>query len=210
MFNDERSARWTFGAIGTGAFFGLLTLEALNSANGISFLGLLLEAMELLLMIAAAGGITLMFGRMHANHLEKVALIRDLQAARSEGADLRRQVRSHIDGLGAAIEQQFQRWGMTDAEREVGRLMLKGFNHKEIAALRKTSEATVRQQAASAYQRSGLGGRAAFCAFFLEDLLAAEEISTPPRAPLEESAATTQSASRPVTVRHFPPHPTNN
>ena len=91
MFNDEGSARWIFGAIGTGAFFGLLTLEALNNANGISFLGLLLEAIELLLMIAAVGGITLVFGRMHANHLEKVALIRDLQAARIEGADLRRQ-----------------------------------------------------------------------------------------------------------------------
>lgn len=205
MFNDERSARWMFGAIGTGAFFGLLTLEAVNSENGISFLGLLLEAIELLLMIAAVGGITLMFGRIDANHQEKVALIRDLQAARIEGADLRRQVRSHTDGLGVAIEQQFQRWGMTDAEREVGRLMLKGFNHKEIAALRKTSEATVRQQAASVYQRSGLGGRAAFCAFFLEDLLAGEENSVPPLSHPEDSATIAQSASR-----HIPSHPTNS
>lgn len=39
--------------------------HAVNSENGISLLGLLLEAIELLLMIAAAGGITLMFGRMH-------------------------------------------------------------------------------------------------------------------------------------------------
>ena len=178
MLNNERNLHWVFGAIGVCAFVGLLTLEAMNDENGISYLGLLLEAIELLLMIAAACGITLMFGRMHVNHQEKVALIRDLQTAQLEGADLRRQVRSQIDGLGAAIEQQFQHWRLTDAEREVGRLMLKGFNHKEIATLRKTSEATARQQAASVYQRSGLGGRAAFCAFFLEDLLASEDFKS--------------------------------
>jgi DNA-binding NarL/FixJ family response regulator len=41
----------------------------------------------------------------------------------------------------------------------------------EIAALRSTSEATVRQQARSTYEKSGLNGRASFCAYFLEDLL---------------------------------------
>ena len=193
MLNNERNSHWAFGAIGAGAFFGLLALEAANEENGISFLGLLLEAIELLLMIAAAGGITLMFGRMHADHQEKVALIRDLQTAQLEGADLRRQVRSQIDGLGAAIELQFQHWGLTDAEREVGRLMLKGFNHKEIAILRKTSEVTTRQQAASVYQRSGLGGRAAFCAFFLEDLLASEEKSASTLLQMEDSVAVGQS-----------------
>lgn len=49
--------------------------------------------------------------------------------------------------------------------------MLKGFSHKEIAALRGTTETTARQQATSAYQKPGPGGRAAFCAYFLEDLL---------------------------------------
>lgn len=50
--------------------------------------------------------------------------------------------------------------------------MLKGFSHKEIARIRSTSEATIRQQAAAIYQKSNLGGRAALSAFFLEDLLA--------------------------------------
>ena len=90
MLNNEQNSHWLFGAIGVCAFVGLLTLEAVNDGNGISFLGLLLEAIELLLMIAAAGGITLMFGRMQANHQEKVALIHDLQTAQREGADLRR------------------------------------------------------------------------------------------------------------------------
>jgi DNA-binding NarL/FixJ family response regulator len=49
--------------------------------------------------------------------------------------------------------------------------LLRGLSHKEIAALRGTSEAAVRQQAHIAYDKAGLKGRAAFCAYFLEDLL---------------------------------------
>ena len=68
------------------------------------------------------------------------------------------------------MDQQFQAWGMTAAEREVGLLILKGLSHKEIAALRATTDATVRQQAQSIYRKAGLPGKTAFSAYFLEDL----------------------------------------
>jgi hypothetical protein len=51
-------------------------------------------------------------------------------------------------------------------------LLLKGFSHKEIARVRHTSTTTIRQQAASIYQKANLSSRAALSAFFLEDLLA--------------------------------------
>ena len=70
------------------------------------------------------------------------------------------------------MENQFREWGMTAAEREVGLLILKGLNHKQIAALRGTSEATVRQQAQAIYRKAALPGKAAFSAYFLEDLFA--------------------------------------
>ncbi|MCP5363623.1 MAG: response regulator transcription factor [Hyphomicrobiales bacterium] len=50
--------------------------------------------------------------------------------------------------------------------------MLKGLTHKEIAVLRETSEATVRQHATAIYRKSGLSNRSQLTAFFLEDLLA--------------------------------------
>ncbi|HEX6010849.1 MAG TPA: hypothetical protein VFY87_03400 [Geminicoccaceae bacterium] len=56
-------------------------------------------------------------------------------------------------------------------EQEVGLLLLKGFSHKEIARLRNATESTIRQQAASIYQKANLNGRASLSAFFLEDLL---------------------------------------
>jgi DNA-binding CsgD family transcriptional regulator len=72
------------------------------------------------------------------------------------------------------MEKQFEDWGMTAAEREIGMLILKGLSHKEVAGLRGTSEATVRQQAQSIYQKANLPGKTAFSAYFLEDLLMPE------------------------------------
>jgi DNA-binding NarL/FixJ family response regulator len=74
-------------------------------------------------------------------------------------------------GLGQAIDRQFDRWGLTPAEREVALLQLKGLRHRTIAELRHTSERTVRQQALAVYRKSGLSGRSDLAAFFLEDLL---------------------------------------
>ncbi len=76
-----------------------------------------------------------------------------------------------LKGLGAAIDTQFERWGLTPAEKEVGLLLLKGLSLKEVADLRKTSERTVRQQAGEIYRKAGLKSRSEFSAFFLEDLL---------------------------------------
>ena len=50
-------------------------------------------------------------------------------------------------------------------------LLLKGPSHKAIAAVRQTSEKTVRQQSLAVYRKAGLSGRAELSAFFLEDLL---------------------------------------
>jgi DNA-binding NarL/FixJ family response regulator len=76
------------------------------------------------------------------------------------------------NGLGEAIEAQFSRWNLTEAEREVALLLLKGLSLKEIAAVRASTERTVRAQAHSLYSKAELTGRAALSAFFLEDLLA--------------------------------------
>jgi DNA-binding CsgD family transcriptional regulator len=102
----------------------------------------------------------------------KLALIRDLDAARMQGRQWRDETRTLLKGLGDAIDRQFLIWKLTEAERSVGLLILKGLSLKEIAVVRATSERTIRAQARSIYAKAGLSGRAALSAFFLEDLLA--------------------------------------
>jgi len=77
----------------------------------------------------------------------------------------------HIKGLGETINQQFNLWQLTKAEKDIALFLLKGLSLREISQLRKVSERTVRQQAITVYNKAGLQGRAELSAFFLEDLL---------------------------------------
>ena len=113
--------------------------------------------------------------RAYLVYKNQQALIRDLDAARIQGRQWRDETRALLKGLGEAIDRQFSTWRLTEAEREIGLLLLKGLSLKEIAAVRVTSERTIRAQARSIYAKAGLSGRAALSAFFLEDLLAPVE-----------------------------------
>ncbi|MGH0029797.1 MAG: helix-turn-helix transcriptional regulator [Myxococcota bacterium] len=95
----------------------------------------------------------------------------ELEARGAERDAWRLRAEKILRGLGEEIDGQLRRWGLTPAERETALLLLKGYGHKEIAALQGKSERTVRQHAVAVYRKSGLGGRAQLSAFFLEDLL---------------------------------------
>lgn len=101
----------------------------------------------------------------------------DLLDAHSDVTRWRQEAQALLAGLGTAIDRQFQRWGLTPAERDVGIFLLKGLSHKEVADIRNTSERTVRQQARELYRKAGVGGRAELSAWFLEDLLLPDSAS---------------------------------
>lgn len=88
-----------------------------------------------------------------------------------EAQKWKRVSKTYLDGLSVEINKQLDKWELTEAEKRVAFLLLKGFSIKEIADLRKTSEKTVSTQVNSIYFKSGLPGRSALSAFFLEDLL---------------------------------------
>jgi DNA-binding CsgD family transcriptional regulator len=118
-------------------------------------------------------GVAVLFAyRAFLVYKNQLALIRDLDVARIQGRQWRDETRALLKGLGEAIDRQFLTWKLTEAERDVGLLILKGLSLKEIAEVRVTSERTIRAQARSIYAKAGLSGRAALSAFFLEDLLA--------------------------------------
>jgi len=95
----------------------------------------------------------------------------ELAARGAERDAWRARAEKTLRGLGEEIDRQLREWGLTPAERETALLLLKGYGHKEIAALQDKSERTVRQHAVAVYRKSRLSGRAELSAFFLEDLL---------------------------------------
>ncbi len=80
------------------------------------------------------------------------------------------EVQKYKDGLVEAINQQFKIWGLTESEADVALLLVKGLSMKDIAKIRGTSEATVRQQSSSIYHKSNLENRNQLTSYFLEDL----------------------------------------
>lgn len=92
-------------------------------------------------------------------------------ARRAAEADAWRQkAMTALEGFARAIDEEFARWGLTPAEREVALLLLQGSGHKQIAGATNRSERTVRQHAVAVYEKSGLGGRAELAAYFLKGL----------------------------------------
>ena len=83
----------------------------------------------------------------------------------------RKKTKEQVKDLSRLIDEQFDLWGLTGAEKEVGLLILKGLSHKEIAEIRNSGERTVRQQAAAIYSKAGISGKGHLAAFFLEDLM---------------------------------------
>lgn len=96
---------------------------------------------------------------------------RRLEARQAERDAWKESARKALEGLGAAIDEQFRTWALTPAEREVALLLLKGYSHKHVARVTGRGERTARQHAAAVYQKAGLGSRAELAAYFLDDLL---------------------------------------
>ena len=99
----------------------------------------------------------------------------DLSAAleQAEGAAETQALRLHeaLQGRMQHIQEDFEKWGLSPAEREIALLLLKGLRLQEIADIRATSERTVRQQAQSIYRKSGLVSRTDLAAYFIEDFI---------------------------------------
>jgi DNA-binding CsgD family transcriptional regulator len=169
----ESRTRWALALLGVATYVLMLVIEQVTDGDPFHLWDFLGDALQTLLLVATAVACAMLAVRVKSQHEDQLQLTRDLAQARAEGEGWRREAREHLEGVGMAIERQFETWRMTDAEREVGLLMLKGFTHKEIGAFRGTSEATVRHQAKAIYQKAGVDSRTAFCAYFLEDLLPA-------------------------------------
>jgi DNA-binding CsgD family transcriptional regulator len=123
------------------------------------------------LMIAGAllMATTLWLGWWKAEHsLEEMR--ERLEARKVERDEWRENARKALDGLGEAIQRQFDAWQLTPSEREVALLLLKGYSHKHVATATRRSERTARQHATTVYQKAGLRSRAELAAYFLEGI----------------------------------------
>lgn len=142
----------------SAAFF---VTDIIASVFGISMRPLNWQIVELI-EIAAALGLVL-------------GVVLGALALRQAGRRTRRAEAALRAASGAFMEvldERFDGWGLTPAERDVALFAIKGLSIQEIAALRETSEGTVKAQTAAIYRKAEVSGRPQFLSLFIDDLLA--------------------------------------
>ena len=76
----------------------------------------------------------------------------------------------------AMLDQYFDTWKLTPAERDVALFLIKGMSFSDIAQMRNTREGTVKAQCNAIYNKADVTGRAQLLSFFIEELLSEELI----------------------------------
>jgi DNA-binding CsgD family transcriptional regulator len=210
----EIRSRWLMG-VAAGIMLTLLLVDELFLGDEpITLYSVLTELIQLGLLLGTTVVCALLVLRVRAQDEENRLLRLDLLAVSAESQRWRDEMADHLRELSAAIRRQFKEWSLSEAEQDVGLLLLKGLSHKEIARVRNTSEATIRQQAASLYQKANLSGRAELSAFFLEDLLAPPSTPRlgsvdrkPIARPIAQQPIQNSTSSRATPIRPSPAEP---
>ena len=69
------------------------------------------------------------------------------------------------------IEQHFDRWGLTLAERDVALFLIKGLSIADVAAMRATRDGTIKAQSAAIYRKAGVSSRSELISVMVEELI---------------------------------------
>lgn len=126
---------------------------------------------EGVIVLLSAIAVIYLVVEMRSRTRELAVLATTLSTADQHLENITKEMKSARRQYSEVIHQQFDEWKLTGGEQQVGLLLLKGLSFKEIAAVRSTQEKTVRQQASTIYGKSGVDGRHAFSAWFLEDFM---------------------------------------
>lgn len=86
------------------------------------------------------------------------------------------------------LQERFGEWGLTPSEKDVALFAIKGMSTAEIAALRSTSEGTVKAQTNAIYRKAGVSGRSQLLSLFIEDLMRDDGSVRPMPTPQPEAA----------------------
>ena len=157
------------------AFF--FVSDILSSVLGIRTTPLSWEMRELLEIGASVG---LVLGVVVGGLMLRRAL-RDRNRAEER---LRRASGAFMD----LLQERFAEWGLTPSEKDVALFAIKGLSTAEIAALRATSEGTVKAQTNAIYRKAGVSGRPQLLSLFIDDLMRDDGAVRPMPEPVQSGA----------------------
>ncbi|SHH01977.1 regulatory protein, luxR family [Cognatiyoonia sediminum] len=69
------------------------------------------------------------------------------------------------------LNERFEEWALTPAERDVALFSIKGLSIQEIAGVRDVSEGTIKAQTNAIYRKAGVSGRPQLLSLFVDELI---------------------------------------
>jgi DNA-binding CsgD family transcriptional regulator len=148
-----------------------LVIEILAGEESFGPVGLALDILELFIFAATIAAVSLLTMETRNIKRDQGLLFQNLNETHAENMEWRKASKAQIDGFRGAVQNQFDEWELTKAEQDITSLILKGCSHKQIAEIRRSTVATVRQQAQSIYKKSKLKNRSELAAYFLDAIL---------------------------------------
>ncbi|WP_138933445.1 helix-turn-helix transcriptional regulator [Roseovarius arcticus] len=132
-------------------------------------------ALEAMASVALVGGVAFMMVELRRLLARMDDMDAGLKVARGQMAEV--------------MDDFFDDWNLTAAERDVALMILKGLDNEAIAQVRTTASGTVRAQTTSIYSKSGTHGRAQFTSLFMEELMSGDFNACPVADGLRSSVA---------------------
>lgn len=114
-------------------------------------------------VLEACVALCLLLGTLFAGWELRKTLLRE--------ARMQQQLNVASGAFAEIMQNQFEAWGLSEAERSVALLGIKGYSISEVAKLRATKEGTIKAQNAAVYRKAGVSGRLQLLSHFVEDLL---------------------------------------
>lgn len=157
----------TRGPVGLGLLLALqlvcaayFILDILSSLLGLHTVPIDWQVREMFEIGAALGlMLGLILGTLALRHALHERNLAEARLRRASGA------------FSEILAERFAEWGLTPAERDVALFAIKGMSTAEIAALRATSEGTVKAQTNAIYRKAGVTGRPQLLSLFIEELM---------------------------------------
>jgi DNA-binding CsgD family transcriptional regulator len=177
-----------------------LAATALQVGCGVVFtLDIFFEwrALTLHVAIEAMGVVALAIGAMLSLREYRAALRANRQIL-SRNFRVEQELRAATGFFQEVVEQHFDTWQLTEAERDVALLSIKGASIAEIAAMRETREGTIKAQIAAIYRKSGVSSRAELVSVVIEELISGLGVSS--LAPVDAPVAKA-GPSQPVPIK---------
>lgn len=97
--------------------------------------------------------------------------IREFNTMRSRLSSTKKELYNLKKSTADLINSQINLLKLTNAEKDVAWLIIKGNSYKKIAELRGVSERTINQQVGSIFKKSNVANRHEFVSSFIEDLM---------------------------------------